>query len=564
LVTGISGRAGVGKTTLLNEVRRGIQSGMHKLYAFAPTSEAARDVLRKEGFQNAETVAKLLRSEKLQEEARGAVLLVDEAGLLSARDADRLLELTLKLGARLVLVGDTGQHDPIERGRAFDLLQNHGGMPVAEVTKIQRQKGIHRRFVEQVIAKDIPKAIEILKELEWIQEMTLAERKIALAKDYIFAIEHGNTAQVIAPTHAECADVTEGIREALKGKQALKGGVSWDVLRNLSWTDAEKSDSDHYKGQHGLVVQINDHVEGFALGEQVEVIYEAANFGKGKDDGMVRVRSKDGLNSKIKALPLGMPETFSVYERKTMEICEGDRIRVTCNGYTADRHRLNNKAVHTVDYIDHDGKLVLENGWKVDRKFKHLDYGYAATSHAAQGKTVDWVFLAQSAQLSTCASDLKQFHVSTSRGRKGVKVYTDDIELLQENVSRVRERPMATEIFEGRAQERSEEIVQAAGRSAEMDASESLGKSDAREAAATAESRKFMGNIAERAREQERETARETMTEGKSEPGLSCNLGKTDGTEVVKEAERMLRRMIRERQARAAEQAEERGMAMSM
>jgi hypothetical protein len=38
---------------------------------------------------------------------------------------------------------------------------------------------------------------------------------------------------------------------------------------------------------------------------------------------------------------------------------------------------------------------------------------------------VDWVFVAQTAQLSSCASDLRQFHVATSRGREGLKVYTD-------------------------------------------------------------------------------------------------------------------------------------------
>lgn len=55
-ITGIAGRAGVGKTTLLHEVRRGIESGMNKIVALAPTSEAAREVLRKEGFDNAESV----------------------------------------------------------------------------------------------------------------------------------------------------------------------------------------------------------------------------------------------------------------------------------------------------------------------------------------------------------------------------------------------------------------------------------------------------------------------------------------------------------------------------
>ncbi len=44
------------------------------------------------------------------------------------------------------------------------------------------------------------------------------------------------------------------------------------------------------------------------------------------------------------------------------------------------------------------------------------------------------------------ASDLKQFCVSVSRGRENFEIYTDDIELLIENVSQVRERPMAMEM----------------------------------------------------------------------------------------------------------------------
>ncbi len=421
-ITGIAGRAGVGKTTLLREVRRGIQSGMNKLIALAPTSEAARDVLRKEGFENAETVAKLLSSERLQNEARGAVLLVDEAGLLSTREADRLLDLAARLEARVVLVGDIGQHHAVERGQALDHLRKEGRMAVADVTEIQRQKEVYKRFVEHVLAGDIERAFMSLDTMDSIFEMSLEDRKIALANDYIAAIERGKTALVVAPTHAECADVTEGIREA------LKNGTEWDVLRNLSWTEAQKSDSDQYK--RGQIVQINGHVKGFSLGEQVEVV--------GVRDGMVRVRCREAYKDKIKALPVSEPDKFGVYERDKLEICEGDQIRVTCNGRTADKHQLNNGRIYGVDYIDHEGKIVLENGWKLDRDFKHLDYGYALTLHASQGETVDWVFVSQTAQLSSCASDLRQFRVATSRGREGMKVYTDSIEVLKENVSRVR------------------------------------------------------------------------------------------------------------------------------
>jgi hypothetical protein len=468
LITGIVGKAGTGKTTLLNEVRRGIQSGMHKLIALAPTSEAARDVLRKEGFENAETVAQLLVSEKLQREARGAVLLVDEAGLLSTREADRLLELAGNLDARVILVGDTGQHHPVERGQAFGLLQKEGKMAVAEVSEIQRQKGAYKRFVEQFRAGDFTRAFMSLDNMDAILEMTLAERKIALAKEYIAVIERGKTALVVAPTHAECNDVTEGIREALKESQALKGGKEWEIMRNQSWTDAEKSDSDHYKGKRGLVAQFNGHVKGFALGEQVEII--------GVSDGAVRVRCAGALNDRIRVLPLGAPGSFEVYERDRMEICEGDCLRITGNGYTADRHRLNNGNIHKVDYIAPDGKIVLENGWRLDRNFKHLDYGYAVTSHAAQGKTVDWVLVAQSPEFSSYASDMNQFHVATSRGREGLKVYTTSIELLKENVSRVRERPMAMEIIRQGEEPAAREEREMEAKQGEPKASRQLGE----------------------------------------------------------------------------------------
>jgi hypothetical protein len=48
-VTGISGKAGTGKTTLLHEAKKGIEASGNKLLVLAPTAEAARDVLRKQG-----------------------------------------------------------------------------------------------------------------------------------------------------------------------------------------------------------------------------------------------------------------------------------------------------------------------------------------------------------------------------------------------------------------------------------------------------------------------------------------------------------------------------------
>ena len=260
-------------------------------------------------------------------------------------------------------------------------------------------------------------------------------------------------------------------------EQAVKNGCQWEVLRNLPWTDARKSDPDQYRP--GLVAKINGHVQGFSLGEQLEVI--------GKSGDMVRVRSDDGYHTKIKALPIGAPKTFSINERDTIEICEGEQLRATANGYSEDGHRLNTGSDYAVDYISHDGKIVLENGWRLSRSWKHLEYGYTDTSYGAQSKTVDRLFIAQSPELSAKASDLTQFLVTISRGSKEPKLYTTDLELLREDVSQVRERLMATELLYGHSEERAPEKalcrtstklgMQAAEKEPEVPVSLSLGRS---------------------------------------------------------------------------------------
>jgi len=431
-ITGIQGRAGVGKTRLLHEIRRGIEAVGTKLLVLAPMAETAHETMKQDGFENAQTVAKLLESESLQRQAQGAVWLVDEAGLLSCRTMDKLLLLAERQGARVVLVGDTGQHHSVERGQAFDLLQQFGKLPVATVDEIQRQTGAYKRAVEQIAERDFEAAFDTLENMGAFRELPLLEREAALATDYLALMKAGKSALVVSPTHTECENVTHAIREALKQRDEMEDGVKWRILRNLSWTEAEKSDARHYTP--GLVVKINKPLKGFEMGKEMEVVTANAHG--------VMVRGGD----KLKELPLTQAEHFSVFERDAIEISVGERIRFTANGRDDKDHRLNNGSLYAVKALGEDGSLILENGWKIDKSFKHMDYGYATTSHAAQGKTVDCVLVAQSGLVSAGASDAKQFYVSVSRGRKEVRIYTDDIEALRENVARERDREMAMEL----------------------------------------------------------------------------------------------------------------------
>ncbi len=450
----IEGDAGTGKTTLLHEAKRAIEGGFNRLLVFAPTSEAARDVLRGEGFHNAETVARLLVNEVYQEQARDAVWWIDEAGLLSVRQMNELLALAEKLGSRIVLVGDPKQHHSVERGQGFNLLAKHGLVTVAHVSEIMRQRWEYKRFSEQLVAKDYEAAFESLETMESLHEVPIAEMAKFAAEKYLRALKLGQTVQATCPTHKECDQVTEAIREVLKREKILKNGVEWKVLKNERWTKAEKQDHRRYK--RGQVVQINRHVKGFSLGEQLEVV--------GVRDGVVRVKSKTRTHERIRGLNLAEANSFGVYQPETIEICEGETIRITCNGRNAEGHRLYNGTEHKVDYISHDGKIVLKNGWLIDKSFKHINYSYSPTGHSIQGKTVDRVIVVQLAD--SPGADAKQFYVSTTRGRKGLDVVTNSKEILFETVSKNREKMMATEMEA--ADNEPEIAVEPAGSSDEL------------------------------------------------------------------------------------------------
>ena len=139
-ITGMQGLAGAGKTTALRELQRAVKESGRELIVCAP-SAAATDVLRKEGFPEAVTVAKLLTS-AVPLSSR-SVLVVDEAGTLGTADMLKLFRSAQRTGAapaRVVLVGDTGQHAPVAQGDALRIIEAHSGYRFGRLTQIRRQR----------------------------------------------------------------------------------------------------------------------------------------------------------------------------------------------------------------------------------------------------------------------------------------------------------------------------------------------------------------------------------------------------------------------------------------
>ena len=431
------GPAGAGKTTMMQEAVAGIEAGGHRVFTFAPSAESSRGTLRKEGFQDAQTVAHLLKNESLHPQLHGQVLWIDEAGLLSARQMRGIFQLAEKQDCRVILSGDTRQHTSVERGDALRLLETYAGLKPAQLTEIRRQKSEQYRDAVRDLAKgDTLRGFEKLDEMGAIKELPEDERYKQLAKDYADEVSRRRTAQVVSPTHAEGERVTAEIREELK-KRGKLGTDERKLTRliNQQWTEAQRSNPQSYHS--GLIVQFHQNAPGFTRGERFTV-------SSAEHDGSVRIQDGHGRQH---ALPLGLSPRFQVYEAQTLPLVPGDKIRITQNGFTSDGiHRLNNGAVYQVKGFTKTGDLKLTNGWIIGKDYGNLAHGYCQTSHVAQSKTVDRVFVAQSAA-SLGASSTEQFYVSVSRAREAVTVYTDDKARLAENIQSSGARMTAHELL---------------------------------------------------------------------------------------------------------------------
>jgi conjugative relaxase-like TrwC/TraI family protein len=451
-VTAIRGGAGTGKTTMMREAVAALESTGTKVFTFAPSAEASRGVLRSDaGLANAETVEALLQNEKLQAQVRGQVIWIDEAGLLSVRTLARVADLAEKQNCRIILSGDTAQHRAVERGDALRILEKHADLQAAELKEIWRQKAdSHKAVVADLRGGNLESAFKRLDKLGMLREMDADKRHEALATDYAAAVKAGKSALVISPTHAEGERVTREIRAKLKTAKKLASDERELVqLKNLQWTQAQRADARNY--QSGMVIQFHQNVPGFRRGERVTV--------KAHDASGVAVGRQNGGTA---SLPLDMTAHFQIYESRKIALAAGDMIRITQNGFTNDKRRLNNGDLKQVKGFTKDGDIKLANGWVISKDYGNLTHGYCLTSYSSQSKGVDCVFVAESSE-SFRAAGREQFYVSASRFKDTLTIYTDDKRELLNAVRKSSQRPSATDLV-------TKEISEAANESAETPA----------------------------------------------------------------------------------------------
>ncbi len=384
----IEGAAGSGKTTTLRPI-----TDLHREhgYEIVPTAVAWRTAVALGNDCEARPfcVDKLLKLAAHGQIGigRNTLIVVDEAGMLSTRQAHHILRLSERHGAKIVFAGDTRQQQPVEAGPGLRLIRDVAGS--VRVDRIRRQKA----DLEDVLVHVHGETPEAARFRAGLTPPGERERMLG-------AFEA--TADVEKPAFTPW-QVTAS--EALRDGEAAAAIAMWHARGRFHVCHDEENTltrlvEDWAKGVReepgkSSIVLARTRAETRALSHLMRERHLAGN----EDTGRVVVEvSRNAEDGRIV---------------EPLEIAVGDRLRI---GATQWEKQLFNGTVVTVEDIkvrrggvaNHpEGPSVLitartDDGRRV--KFRHdeirdwygnirLDHGYALTIASAQGLTVDRAFL---------------------------------------------------------------------------------------------------------------------------------------------------------------------------
>jgi ATP-dependent exoDNAse (exonuclease V) alpha subunit len=363
----------------------------------------------------------------LPPQIRHKAVVIDEYGLLSLRQLKAVVDLAEKHHARLVLVGDSGQHKSVEAGDAARIVERESRATVAELHEVRRQSAnpAYLAAAEALASGRIAEGLGKLDAMGAVVEIeNPTARRVQMVNEWFEATQEtksvptkngaqarAKTALMVAPTWIEIDALNLHAREKLRAAGKLAGEEQTIAsLCAKDWTKAQQKDAHNY--QPGDVLVTQKATKHFAKGDELRVVRKEKRrltVARGTEEISISPR-QSGL-------------AWTVCEERPLAVAPGERLRLRAvgrvTGADGKSRRIANGTVVAARSVDANGRLVLADGSTLHTR--QVAHGYAMTSHAAQGLTVDKVFVAG-------AISEEGLYVSATRGREGIRVFVPDRE----------------------------------------------------------------------------------------------------------------------------------------
>ncbi len=342
--------------------------------------------------------------------------------------------------ARVIFVGDQRQHHAIEAGRPVYQMQQ-AGMPVARLDTIRRQRDPElREAVAHAARGEIVESLAILERRGDIREIAdVAQRRKTIAREYVAAHEAGQRVQVVSPANDKRRELNQAIRAALIARGHVDAhGSEQSILVNRNLSGVQRALAYNY--QEGEVIRFIRGSKQFALPRGSYGRVEAVD----RDANVLTINTLGARRIEYNPIRLFGVEVFREEQRV---LSPGDRIQFRAPDRALGVANGDFATIKTIHASR--GVLRLDNGKELrvaSNRLRHIDHGYASTSHSAQGATVDRVIVDIDTRLSPELVNRKQFYVSISRARNSLAIYTNDRRGLGHSVNRSREKSTALEL----------------------------------------------------------------------------------------------------------------------
>ena len=435
-VTALEGAAGAGKTTSLAAIRDAAEHEGFRVEGFAPTSRAAQK-LAEAGIAWNTLQRHLTRSEQ-RHDGQKRLYVLDESSLASTRQMNEFFH-RLREHDRVLLVGDTRQHQAVEAGTPYQQLQE-AGIQTARLDEIVRQKDpALKEVVEHLSRGQVREGIEKLEVQGRVHEIVDRDerlREIAAA----YAKQPQGTL-VVSPNNQSRTELNQIIRREMqtRGHVDHREHNMRVLIARQEITGADRQWAEQY--QQGDVVRYTkgSKVLGIRAGEYARV----RNIDAKENAVTVNRETGEQVNYDPRRL-----HGVTLYRETERHFAKGDRVQFTAPSH---QQRIANRELGTIERIDALGNLQIrvDSGSTVKfniRENPHLDHGYAVTSHSSQGQTADRVLIhVDTEQAGEKLVNQRLAYVAISRGRYDAQIYTNDKTNLVDQLSRDVSHRTATE-----------------------------------------------------------------------------------------------------------------------
>ena len=440
-IVAIQGIAGAGKSSVMKPVAQLLREEGKQVLGLAVQNTLVQMLERDTGIRSM-TIARFLAqwgrllhepgNASLLGEARSAladhVLVLDEASMVPNEDKAKLVRLAnLAEIHRLVLVGDKRQLGAVDAGKPFDLVQQAGIERAKMDVNLRGRDPILRRAQAAAQEGRIDDALQALApstiEARGDSAIVAAENWLSLSP------ADRDRTSIYASGRALRSAVNEAVQRGLKANGEL--GPRSGRLTVHSRVNVTHEELRYLRAyQPGMVLNFRsrDSTQKLSKGD-----YTVKSIDHARKQLVLEDRKGRLLKFNPARLRPGADDSrLSLFERKSLSIIEGDKIRWTDNDH---KRGLFNADQARIVAIDTKGVLVETSVGKElrlnrgDPMLKRMDLAYALNAHMAQGLTSDRGIAVMDSRERNLANR-QTFLVTITRLRDGLTLIADNAEKL--------------------------------------------------------------------------------------------------------------------------------------